>query len=144
MIFSSSRGILRHSQARRDMIFRWMCLENLQRKAVRRHPDQISLQLAPFDSKEQWLFSELLTRSLRVSAATLWRTIVIKELSRKTKLSIYHSIYVPDLPMVMSFKWPLGSDWNDGKVVQVAEIHISYWNNYTLLSIQLKNSMFGS
>ncbi len=39
----------------------WTCPENLQRKAPRRHPDQMSKppQLAPFDMKEQWLYSEL-------------------------------------------------------------------------------------
>ena len=41
---------------------RCLCLENLQREAPRRHPNQIPKppQLAPFDTKEQWQISELL------------------------------------------------------------------------------------
>ncbi len=39
----------------------WTCLENLQRKAPRRHPDQMPEppQLAPFNAKERWLYSKL-------------------------------------------------------------------------------------
>ena len=39
----------------------WMCPENLQGEAPRRHPDQMPEppQLAPFDAKEQRLYSEL-------------------------------------------------------------------------------------
>ncbi len=37
----------------------WKCPENLRRKVPRKHPDQMPPQLAPFNAKEQRLYSEL-------------------------------------------------------------------------------------
>lgn len=39
----------------------WVCLEDLQREAPWRYPNQMPkpAQLVPFDMKEQWLYSEL-------------------------------------------------------------------------------------
>ncbi len=49
------------------------CPEKLQRETSRIHPNQTPEppHLAPFNTKEQWLYSELLTLSLRLSPATL-------------------------------------------------------------------------
>jgi len=66
-----------------------MCLENLQREATRRHPNQMPglPQLTPFNEGEQQLYSELFTPSLRLSPfQTLVSTILWPQVRVGTKM----------------------------------------------------------
>ncbi|XP_049917154.1 prostaglandin reductase 2-like isoform X2 [Epinephelus moara] len=68
----------------------WTCPENLQREAPRRHPNAMSKppQPAPFSEKEQWLYLELLTISLRLSPTTLQRKLIWDACIRDLNLSV--------------------------------------------------------
>ncbi len=90
----------------------WTCPKNLQEKVPRRHPDQMlePPQLPPFDTKEQWLYSEL---PLDVWAPHLISKAEQATLQRKP-ISFIRDLIFQSLPKAHGHRWGL-ERWSTGK-----------------------------